>query len=161
MEVRPIRPDDDLEQAGEIVVRAYLALPRYPSDPEYHEVIADVRGRLHETTVIGAFVGGRLVGCLTFVVSHEGPHAEHGDVDATSFRYFGADPDSTARGVGRAMVQWVIDESRRLGKKRISIHTIPVMHSAMRMYESLGFVRRPDLDQVWDPVVGWAYVKTL
>jgi hypothetical protein len=35
------------------------------------------------------------------------------------------------------------------------------MHSAMRMYESLGFVRRPDLDQVWDPVVGWAYVKTL
>jgi len=31
----------------------------------------------------------------------------------------------------------------------------------MRMYESLGFVRCPDRDQVWAPVVGWAYVKTL
>ncbi|MFM8867029.1 MAG: GNAT family N-acetyltransferase [Ilumatobacteraceae bacterium] len=161
MEVRPLRPSDDLEYAGRLVVRAYLAIPRYPSDPEYHEMIADVRGRMHETTVIGAFDEGLLVGCLTFVVGHEGPHAEHGDEDATSFRYFGVEPGEMARGVGRAMVQWVIDESRRLGKKRISIHTIPVMHSAMRMYESLGFVRRPDRDQVWEPVVGWAYVKTL
>lgn len=161
MEVRPLRPEDDLELAGNIVVRAYLALPRYPSDPEYHEVIADVRGRLHETTVIGGFESGQLVGCLTFVADNQGPHAEHDDEEASSFRYFGVDPDSTSRGVGRAMVQWVTDESRRLGKKRISIHTIPVMHTAMQMYESLGYLRRPDLDRVWDPVVGWAYVKTL
>jgi len=124
-------------------------------------VIGDVRGRIDDTTVVGAFIDGRVVGCLTFVEGPNGVHAEHGDDDASTFRYFGVDPEHHSTGVGRQMVEWVVDESRRLGKKRVFIHTIPVMHAAIRLYEGLGFVRRPDLDEAWDEVVGWAYVKTL
>lgn len=161
MLVRALTPDDDLDEAGAIVLRAYRSIPHRPHDPEYDIVISDVRARIDETVVVGAFDGDSLVGCLTFVEGPNGSHAEYDDVGASSFRYFGVDPRIHGRGVGRSMVDWVIAESRRLGKERIFIHTIPVMHSAIRLYESLGFERRSDMDRMWDGVVGWAYVKSL
>lgn len=161
MLIRRLDATDDLELAGSLVVRAYETLTRYRPDEEYHAVIGDVRSRAHETTVVGAFIEERLVGCLTFVEGPHAPHAEHDDVEAATFRYFGVDPDFQSLGVGRQMVEWVIDESRRLGRKRVFIHTIPAMTSAIHLYETLGFVRQPDLDQTWDGVVGWAFVKEL
>ena len=161
MLIRRLHAADDLELAGSLVVRAYETLSRYRPDEEYRAVIGDVRGRVHETTVVGAFIGERLVGCLTFVEGPHAPHAEHDDVDAATFRYFGVDPDCHSAGVGRSMVEWVMNESRRLGRKRVFIHTIPAMKAAIHLYESLGFLRWPDFDQTWDGVVGWAYIKAL
>ena len=161
MLIRRLDAADDLDLAGSLVVRAYETLTQYRPDEEYRSVIGDVRGRVHDTTVVGAFIAGTLVGCLTFVEGPTAPHAEHNDVEAATFRYFGVDPDCQSSGVGRQMVEWVMAESRRLGRKRVFIHTIPAMKAAIRLYESLGFVRQPELDQTWDGVVGWAFVKEL
>ena len=102
-----------------------------------------------------------VVGCLTFVPGHDNPHAEFDDPEAASFRYFGVDPAVQGRGVGEAMVGWVVDESRRLGRRRIRIHTLVAMTGAQRLYERLGFVREPGLDEDWDGIVGLAYVRHL
>jgi GNAT superfamily N-acetyltransferase len=104
-----------------------------------------------------AALAGRIIACLTFVGDHTNPHAEHGDEGAASFRYFGVDPAAQGAGAGRAMVQWCIDEARRLGRSRLRIHTLSMMASAQRLYERMGFVRDPDHDQDWDGIVGLAY----
>ena len=161
MEIRPLTRADDLAAAGEVVRRAYFSLPDYVRDEEYDVVIGDVQSRIDTTTVLAALEGSRIVGCLTFVPHHDGEHAEHGDPDAASFRYFGVDPSAHGQGVGKRMVEWVLAESRRLSKKRVFIHTIPCMHAAMRLYEGLGFVRAPEHDERWGDVDGWAYVLAL
>ena len=35
------------------------------------------------------------------------------------------------------------------------------MTTAHRMYERVGFVRYPDLDQQWGAITGWAFVLDL
>jgi GNAT superfamily N-acetyltransferase len=157
VEIRRLRDTDDPAAVGELVRRAYAAIPGLHDDQEYAAALADVASRRHEVDVVVAVVDGRPVGCLTFVTGPGTHHHEFDDPDAASFRYFGVDPDLQGAGVGGAMVRWCIDEARRLGRRRIRIHTLAAMTSAMRLYERLGFVRTPEFDEVWDDVDGIAY----
>jgi GNAT superfamily N-acetyltransferase len=157
VEVRRLRADDDAAAAGRVVQDAYFALAGYPRDDVYDELIGDVASRAGEADVVVAVLDGRIVGCLTFVDGHDNAHAEFVDEDAASFRYFGVDPTCTGRGVGEAMVQWCVDEARRLGRTRLRIHTLTMMHGAQRLYERMGFVRDPAHDAEWDGIAGLAY----
>ena len=157
MLIRRLCPDDDVVAAGQIVRDAYLSVPGYPRDDVYDLVIADVGARVEEADVMVAEIDGRVVACLTFVPGADNPHFEFADPDAASFRYFGVDPAAAGRGVGEAMVAWCVDEARRLGRSRLRIHTLTMMHGAPRLYERLGFVRDPAFDAEWDGVIGWAY----
>lgn len=159
--VRRLADHDDHDLVGRLVRAAYDALPDMPEEPEYLAYLADVRARAHEVDVIVAAVAGRILGCLTFVPGPGTHHHEFADADATSFRYFGVDPSAQGAGVGRAMVQWCIDETRRLGKPRIRIHTLPIMDAAQQLYRRMGFVRTPELDENWDGVEGIAYALEL
>lgn len=158
IEVRLIGPHDDPDAYGRIVQDAYFSLPDYPRDPEgYDLVLAQVAQRAVEADVLVGLVDGSPAGCLTFCRDHTNPHAEHDDPDASCFRYFGIDPAAQGRGLGEAMVQWCVDESRALGRERLRIHTLTMMRAAQRLYERLGFVRDPEHDEDWDGIVGWAY----
>lgn len=44
------------------------------------------------------------------------------------------------RGLGRTLATTVIDDARRIGYKRMMLDTLPSMTTAIRMYESFGFV---------------------
>jgi len=49
-------------------------------------------------------------------------------------------PEFQGRGLGRQMVEWLIDEARRLGYRRMRLDTIAAkMQSAVRLYRALGF----------------------
>jgi len=158
IEIRLIRPEDDPEVYGRIVQDAYFSLPDYPRDPEgYDLVLAEVAQRAVEADVLVGLVDGRPAGCLTFVPDHTNVHAEHDDVDAACIRLFGIAPTAQGRGLGEAMVQWCIDRARSMGRRRVRLHTLTMMHGAQRLYERLGFVREPEQDESWDGVVGWAY----
>ena len=136
---------------------SYLSLAGYPRDPEYDAKLGEVRARAHEADVVVGVLDDEIVACLTFVPAHDNAHAEFDDLDATSFRYFGVDPRIHGRGVGSAMVDWCIAETRRLGRRRIRIHTLTMMDAAQRLYERFGFVRDPEHDRDWDGIVGLAY----
>jgi ribosomal protein S18 acetylase RimI-like enzyme len=162
MEVRRIRPTDDVARAGRLLRSAYGRLADHQEGDPYHDVIADVSGRAADSHVVVALdEAGTILGCLTFVTGPGDPDYEFDDPDAASFRYFGVDPDAQGRGVGEAMVTWVIDEARRIGRRRIRMHTLESMRSAQRLYERLGFVRDPATDADWDGVIGLAYVRAL
>lgn len=161
MVIRRLSADDPaslLHAAGSVVQAAYFALEGYPRDPHYDEMLGDVATRAREADVVVALDDhGEVVGCLTFVADHTNPHAEHGDPDAASFRYFGVASEAAGRGVGAAMVQWCVDEARHLGRARLRIHTLTMMHAAQRLYARMGFVRDPQHDEDWDGIAGLAY----
>jgi GNAT superfamily N-acetyltransferase len=161
VEIRRLLPDDDAALAGRIVQEAYFALPGYPHEEAYDRLLGDVAGRAHEVDVVVATVDGELVACLTFAGDPSNPHHEFDDADSATFRYFGVSPTVQGRGVGEAMVQWCIDEATRLGRRRLHIHTLECMTGAQRLYERMGFVRRPEGDEHWGDVFGMAFVREL
>jgi GNAT superfamily N-acetyltransferase len=55
-------------------------------------------------------------------------------------------PAERGRGVGAALMQECMCRARRAGGRVLSLHTTDLMHTALRMYERMGFVRAPELD---------------
>lgn len=157
--VRLVEPGDDLVAAGDIIRRAYFALPGYPRDPEYDVEIGAVAERLDDDVAI-ALLDDRVVGCVTFV-GPASPHFEFDDHEAASFRFFGVDPAVQGAGVGEAMVDWCVTRARQQGWARLRIHTLDSMPAAQRLYRRKGFVHDPANDQDWDGIVGIAYVMHL
>jgi GNAT superfamily N-acetyltransferase len=46
-------------------------------------------------------------------------------------------------GVGRALMDWMIEEARSIGYHEIVGDTLPVMASALKMYQGMGFEQLP------------------
>jgi ribosomal protein S18 acetylase RimI-like enzyme len=147
--IRAVRPSE-YEIAGELTVEAYRTLSDAGEDA-YEQKVRDVAGRQDTSEVLVAEVGGRVVGCVTFV---DGLKAlsEVDDPDAATVRMLGVAAEARGRGVGEALMRECIDRARQSGRKRVRLHTRTSMTSAQRLYERLGFRRDPDHD--WSPVPG-------
>lgn len=161
LEVREATPDDDLVAAGRVVQAAYFALPGYRRDDEYDAHLGDVAARAGDAVVLLALLDGEVVGCATYVAEHTSPHAEHDDPGAASFRAFGVSPQAQGAGVGAAMLAWIEARALADGKRRVRIHTLESMPAAQRLYARHGYVRAPEHDEVWDGIVGLAFVRHL
>ena len=155
--VRDLRTDDDPVRLGDIVRDAYLNIPDYPPDPDYDVTLDQVAERSAEARIIVAELDGELVGCLTFVDDTTSHLFEYPDHSVVCIRMFGVDGSRQGAGIGAAMLQWCIDEARRLGRDGIGLHTIAQMTSAIRLYERFGFVRMPQYDEEFYGATGLGY----
>jgi ribosomal protein S18 acetylase RimI-like enzyme len=70
--------------------------------------------------------------------------------DMASLRMLGVDPAERGRGIGRALIEACIAESRARGKTLFVLRTTERMTAAHRLYESMGFERDLDRDLVFD-----------
>lgn len=164
--VREARPDE-LAAAGDVVVRAYLALGGEPPDEGYRgylEHVRDAAGRAAHAPILVAVdeESGSVLGSVTYVPGRENRFAELARDGESEFRMLGVAPEARRRGAGEAMVRACLARARADGRCAIAISTSPVMRDAHRLYERLGFHRAPDRD--WSPVPGvelWAYVLDL
>ena len=66
-------------------------------------------------------------------------------------------PDARGTGVGRALVQRVIDEARSIGYRAMRLDTLPSMTAAAAMYRAFGF-REIDAYR-FNPVEGTKYFE--
>jgi ribosomal protein S18 acetylase RimI-like enzyme len=148
IEIRPVLPEEH-EEAGRVTALAYREdRPHGPSpNPDYLERVADVALRVRHALVLGAFEGGRVVGTVTLELTgripggHPRPPLEP---DQAHVRMLGVHPDARRRGVARALMDALLQEARRAGKRRVTLETAESMAAAQRLYESMGFRRGPD-----------------
>ena|ERR1700754_2605052 len=126
-------------------------VPFVSGDHEYLESLRDVAGRAREAEVLVATFGRALYGTVTYVPDG-GPLGEIAGPDEAEFRMLAVAPSAQGRGVGMALMRWVVDTSVERGLAGIVCSSLPTMTSAHRIYERLGFRRAPDRD--WSPVPG-------
>lgn len=66
-------------------------------------------------------------------------------------------PEFRGRGIGRSLMEWVIAEARRAGYREMVGDTMPVMATALEMYDRMGFER---IDAYADmPTEGAVYLR--
>lgn len=159
--VRPIRADE-YDRVGSLVVTAYDAVGRF--DDGYRDFLAEpARWVPGSTEVLVAVDDADVpIGCVAFVLpgdaEFEGTDPPAGDA---GFRFLAVDPSAQGSGAGAALVEAVIDRARDHGCRRIAIHSMAFMTGAHRLYERLGFERRPDLDVVFPAGPGYAFTLDL
>ena len=93
----------------------------------------------------------------SFVADSTSALSEWDDADAAGVRLLAIAPDHQGKGIARALTAFTIDRARGLGKARLLLHSTDFMNSAHRLYESMGFVRAPELDFEVEPVILLGY----
>ncbi len=154
MILRPVDPADPAELAavGALTVQAYTAdgYLRGAEDgyAEHLRAAAD-RTRDAELAVAVDENDGTLLGTVTYCLAGT-PWAEISRPGEAEFRMLAVAPDARGRGVGAALAEWCVERARADGCTGVVLSTLPVMHTAHRLYERMGFVRTPERD--WWPV---------
>lgn len=143
--IRPVA-ESEFSSVGDLTVAAYEGLPGFANVDGYVDELRDVGARVRDAEVFVAVVGGKIVGGITFVGDSASPLSEWEDEEAAGIRMLAISPEAQGMGLGRKMTQFTIDRSRKLGKQRMLLHSADIMHSAHRLYESMGFVRQPEMD---------------
>jgi predicted N-acetyltransferase YhbS len=163
MRIREATPED-AARIGELTVAAYRTLPQPLSRP-YEQMLADGVSRFAATTtvLVAEDEAGEVVGSVTLVL-HEDPYwfeHEYGIDGDCGFRMLAVDPTRRGEQIGSRLMHECIRRAREAGRSRMVITTMPWMTQAHRMYERVGFRRRPDLDLHFPSGQGWAYVLDL
>lgn len=153
--IRPARPEE-YDLIAELTVAAYLAdRPVGGYEAELRRVgDRSVHGTvLVATTSVVADAGTReqLLGTVT-VLLEPGPWTELAKDGEAEIRMLAVDPAARATGVGSALTRATIDAARSASASRIVLSTQSTARPAHRIYDQLGFTRRPDLD--WSPRPG-------
>jgi ribosomal protein S18 acetylase RimI-like enzyme len=155
MIVRQALPHE-FERVGELTIAAYRALPVDHLWGGYDAEILDVAARAKVAHVLVAVEGEDVLGAVTYVDDTSSPWSEWTHPGEAQFRLLAVDPAARGRGIGESLVRACLE---RAADRPVIIHTTRWMEPAIRLYERLGFERRPDRDvppDVWNspPVAG-------
>jgi ribosomal protein S18 acetylase RimI-like enzyme len=162
--IRDARPEE-LAAVGEIRVSAYVAGGFLSPDSGYAPRLRAL-GSSGEGTVLVAIAGagdggaagdggpaaddGRIVGTVMLVMPPQ--TSEIAAPDEAEIRALAVAPGTQGMGVGRALLQAVVDRAARHGARALVLSTQPEMRAAHRLYEDAGFTRQPSRD--WSPEPG-------
>jgi ribosomal protein S18 acetylase RimI-like enzyme len=145
--IRPVRPDE-YGPLGELTVAAYRSVPDVMDHQDaYDRQLRDVARRA-ETSCVLVAVGseGQLLGGVTYVRGPDDPYSEELAEGEAGMRMLAVDPARQRQGVGRALTQACLERARAAGRTRLVLHTGAWMPGAIRLYEKLGFVPKPEND---------------
>ncbi len=150
--IRPVHPSE-YEALGELTVTAYQGITAMPQSDDYDAQLRDVARRAEISCVLVAVdPDGTVLGGVTFVSGPEDPYSEELRDDEAGIRMLAVAEAARRRGVGGALTMECVRLARDAGKRRVLLHTGTWMPNAIRLYESLGFVRAPEID--FSPVPG-------
>lgn len=138
----------EYEVVGEIAAKAYADAGNLPADGSYVSVLRDAAGRAVEAELLVALDGDRPVGTVT-VVRPDDTYAEIARPGEIEFRMLAVAPDAGGQGLGRQLVEAVLERARAEGVGRVVLCVSETAETPRRLYERMGFRRLPDRD--WSP----------
>ncbi|WP_444964204.1 GNAT family N-acetyltransferase [Nocardiopsis sp. M1B1] len=135
-----------MNAVSELRVTAYTADGLMDVNPAYVETLrllgTDGRGE-----ILVAADEDRLLG--TAVFEPWSPESEIArNADEAEIRAFAVAPEARGRGVGRDLVNALVDRAREEGVSRLLVATLPEMVSTQYVYRARGFERVPERDWV-------------
>ena len=149
MQIRAARAGE-YEAVGDLVVEAYRSIGGEPD--WYLERMRDTARRARSVPVLVAVdAAGTIVGTVTYVPGPGTPYSDVERHDEAGMRAFAVADPARGRGIGRQLLDAVIDRARADGRLGVAIVTRPRMVAAQRLYESAGFVRAPEQDEMFAP----------
>jgi ribosomal protein S18 acetylase RimI-like enzyme len=149
MIVRRMLPDE-MTAVSDLREIAYRADGLLDASPAYADALR-LLGSDGEGEVLVAVEGDQLLGTIMFESWSPRSEIARG-ADEAEIRAFAVGPQARGRGVGRALVNAVVDRARQEGVSRLLLSTQPAMVSAQYVYRARGFTRVPDRD--WSPLPG-------
>jgi ribosomal protein S18 acetylase RimI-like enzyme len=144
MLVRPYGPRD--RDAVNAVARAAFA--QYSQDYDDWPGFIDGIGRMAGLALDADVLVAEQDGVIAGAVAHVGPgrpRAAFFPPEWSVIRMLVVDPARRGQGAGRALVAGCLRLAQEAAAPAVGLHTSPVMASALRMYEAIGFVRDKDL----------------
>ncbi|WP_227589891.1 GNAT family N-acetyltransferase [Demequina pelophila] len=143
-------PDEKsrLQEIGELTALAYLADGLVDHAHPYLPQLRDAGARARDADLLAMIDGagsGSIVGTITLVPPGSSfiELATNGEYE---LRMLAVSPIERGRGIGRELARAAMDRAVERGAPRIVLSTMDTMHAAHRLYESMGFTRRKDLD---------------
>jgi GNAT superfamily N-acetyltransferase len=150
-----IRPYDTRDAGGaNAVARAAFAqyAPHYDDWPAFIERIGRLAELASEGDLLVAEQGGTVIGAVLHVPPGR-PRSAIFPLEWSVVRMLVVAPEARGQGAGRRLMAACLRCARDAGAPAVTLHTSPVMAAALRMYESIGFVRDRDIA----PIQGVAY----
>lgn len=164
--VRPAR-EDEYAAVGTLTVAGYdadgyLVMPDGSYDTAYAGWLSDAAPRAQGSVLLVAADGDELLGTVTWC-PYGTPSAQLAqEPHQGEFRTLSVAPAARRRGVATVLVEACLDRAREAELAEVLLCSLDDMLPAHRVYERLGFRRRPELD--WSPIDGvnlWAFSLTL
>jgi predicted N-acetyltransferase YhbS len=147
MLVRPYAPRD--REAVNAVARAAFA--QYAHDYQDWPSFIEGIGRMAELAADADLLVAEQDGMIVGAVAHVGPGRPRSPIFPPAWsviRMLVVDPRWRGQGAGRALVADCLRLAQQAGAPAVGLHTSPIMASALRMYEAIGFVRDGDLPPI-------------
>ncbi len=162
MEIREAR-EDEYAAVGDLTVAGYdadgyLTYPDGTFDDNYAGWLRDATSRGRSSVLLVAADGDELLGTVTWCPPGSSAREVSTSDTQGEFRTLSVAPAARGRGIGRALVTACFDRARAAGLTEVVLCSLEDMKPAHQLYESFGFVRRPELD--WSPqpdVTLWAF----
>ncbi|TDD03878.1 GNAT family N-acetyltransferase [Saccharopolyspora terrae] len=138
----------EYEVVGEIAAKAYADAGNLPADGSYVSVLRDAADRAVNAELLVALDEDRPVGTVT-VVRPGDSYSEIARPGEVEFRMLAVSPDVAGRGVGRELVEAVLERARSEGAGRVVLCVSETALRPRELYERMGFRRLPERD--WSP----------
>ncbi|MCS0582840.1 GNAT family N-acetyltransferase [Massilia pinisoli] len=152
-----IRTYADTDRAAVNAV-ALAAFAQYADDYDDWPSFGTGIGRMADLAAVGDLLVAEREGAVIGAIVHVGPGRPRSAIfpgDWSVIRMLVVDPAARGAGVGRALVAATLERAARAGAPAVGLHTSPIMATALRLYEGIGFRREHDLP----PIRGVPYAR--
>jgi ribosomal protein S18 acetylase RimI-like enzyme len=149
---------EEADDSARLVERSFVGEGFIAADNPYVEELRAGPARFAEAELfVAVSATGTVVGTVTYCAAGTA-WAEIARPGEAELRMLAVEPSRRHGGVGAALVQACVQRAVRDGAGRVVMSTTQEMTAAHRLYERLGFSRRPERD--WSPRPGlllWVY----
>jgi len=130
---------------------ALAAFAQYAGDYDDWPTFCAGIGRMADLAADGDLLVAERDGAVVGAVVHVGPGRPRSAIypdDWSVIRMLVVDPAARGAGIGRALVAATLERAARAGAPAVGLHTSPIMATALRLYEGIGFRREHDLPAI-------------